>query len=113
MGSIINYVVVGIPILFLNANQAPTPQYISESSFVCIMLVQGFTQFINISQSLSDVGGYTARVVQIFEVLEEIKNTPYDKPQDHPGKVIEFDKVTCFTPEGQKLTENILFFNIF
>jgi ATP-binding cassette, subfamily D (ALD), member 4 len=73
-GSIVNYLVVALPILVLTGTSAahlPPPgspehlnaliQYVSEGSFACIMLIQGFTQLLNVSQYVSSLVGYTAR----------------------------------------------------
>ncbi|KAM3861190.1 lysosomal cobalamin transporter ABCD4-like [Diretmus argenteus] len=53
---------------------------ISKNAFVCIYLINGFTQLIDLSTTLSDVAGYTHRIGELREVMDDIlrKQCDYD-----------------------------------
>ncbi|KAM3850559.1 lysosomal cobalamin transporter ABCD4-like [Diretmus argenteus] len=50
------------------------------NAFVCIYLINGFTQLIDMSTTLSDVAGYTHRIGELREVMDDIlrKQCDYD-----------------------------------
>jgi ATP-binding cassette subfamily D (ALD) protein 4 len=57
---------------------------ISKNSFVAMYLIFLFTQIIEQSSKLSDLAGYTARVGELLEALDqvddEIENSEIDRP---------------------------------
>uniref|UniRef100_A0A6Q2ZDX1 ATP-binding cassette, sub-family D (ALD), member 4 n=1 Tax=Esox lucius TaxID=8010 RepID=A0A6Q2ZDX1_ESOLU len=64
LGGILSYIVISIPI-FTGVYDDLTPgelsALISKNAFVCIYLINCFTQLIDLSTTLSDVAGYTHR----------------------------------------------------
>ena len=51
--------------------------FIAVSTFNLIMLAYGFSEITNLSVPFSDLAGYTARVMQLLEVLEKLKETSW------------------------------------
>uniref|UniRef100_A0A672LBG0 ABC transporter domain-containing protein n=1 Tax=Sinocyclocheilus grahami TaxID=75366 RepID=A0A672LBG0_SINGR len=62
LGSILSYIVIAIPI-FAGDYDGLTPgelsALVSKNAFVCIYLINCFTQLIDLSTTVSDVAGYT------------------------------------------------------
>lgn len=76
--SVINYAIVSIPIFKgwkIPGSAGGVATYVSNASFRLIMLINGFTQFNNISRDLSDFIGYSNRVAQLFEVIDKLQNS--------------------------------------
>eukprot|EP01114_Cavostelium_apophysatum_P024712 TRINITY_DN976_c0_g1_i2.p1 TRINITY_DN976_c0_g1~~TRINITY_DN976_c0_g1_i2.p1 ORF type:complete len:603 (-),score=109.23 TRINITY_DN976_c0_g1_i2:19-1827(-) len=115
-GSVLNYTVVALPILFIDSDITPTASYVVEASYNCLSLVQGFSQIINVSQSLSDLGGFTSRISELLETLRDLDDFDVKPVNDEtaPAKVISgedivFEDVTCYTPTGIKLVDKLSF----
>uniref|UniRef100_A0A3B4AWU2 Uncharacterized protein n=1 Tax=Periophthalmus magnuspinnatus TaxID=409849 RepID=A0A3B4AWU2_9GOBI len=94
LGGFLSYIIIAIPI-FTGVYDGLTPgelsALISKNAFVCIYLINGFTQLIDLSTTLSDVAGYTHRIGELREVMDDIlrKQCDYD-PADfnvHAGPV--------------------------
>uniref|UniRef100_A0A8C7YV29 Nuclear receptor coactivator 7 n=1 Tax=Oryzias sinensis TaxID=183150 RepID=A0A8C7YV29_9TELE len=69
LGGFLSYIIIAIPI-FSGIYDGLTPgelsALISKNAFVCIYLINGFTQLIDLSTTLSDVAGYTHRCEQVY-----------------------------------------------
>jgi ATP-binding cassette, subfamily D (ALD), member 4 len=73
-GSMVNFMILAIPLLNgwpLNINSAGA---VALAAFQIIMLISGFSKFNNVSQKVSDIAGYAARVGQLFDVMEQLGN---------------------------------------
>uniref|UniRef100_A0A8C7Z0F0 Nuclear receptor coactivator 7 n=1 Tax=Oryzias sinensis TaxID=183150 RepID=A0A8C7Z0F0_9TELE len=83
LGGFLSYIIIAIPI-FSGIYDGLTPgelsALISKNAFVCIYLINGFTQLIDLSTTLSDVAGYTHRIEELREVMDDIlhKQCDYD-----------------------------------
>uniref|UniRef100_A0A673BVA2 ATP-binding cassette, sub-family D (ALD), member 4 n=1 Tax=Sphaeramia orbicularis TaxID=375764 RepID=A0A673BVA2_9TELE len=75
LGGFLSYIIIAIPI-FTGIYDGLTPgelsALISKNAFVCIYLINGFTQIIDLSTTLSDVAGYTHRIGELQEVMDDI-----------------------------------------
>ncbi|MBN3314553.1 ABCD4 protein, partial [Atractosteus spatula] len=96
LGSILSYTIVAIPI-FTGVYDTLTPgelsALISKNAFVSIYLINGFSQLIDLSTTVSDVAGYTHRIGELREVMEDIiwKQCDYDPAS---GECFDFDNDT-------------------
>uniref|UniRef100_A0A671UYC5 ATP-binding cassette, sub-family D (ALD), member 4 n=1 Tax=Sparus aurata TaxID=8175 RepID=A0A671UYC5_SPAAU len=81
LGGFLSYIIIAIPI-FTGIYDGLTPgelsALISKNAFVCIYLINGFSQLIDLSTTLSDVAGYTHRIGQLKEVMDDILHTQCD-----------------------------------
>uniref|UniRef100_A0AAX7TTN7 ATP-binding cassette, sub-family D (ALD), member 4 n=1 Tax=Astatotilapia calliptera TaxID=8154 RepID=A0AAX7TTN7_ASTCA len=94
LGGFLSYIIIAIPI-FSGVYDSLTPgelsALISKNAFVCIYLINGFTQLIDLSTTLSDVAGYTHRIGELREVMDDIlrKQCDYDPAS---GESYDFDR---------------------
>ncbi|KAM9798330.1 lysosomal cobalamin transporter ABCD4 [Neosynchiropus ocellatus] len=93
LGGFLSYIIIAIPI-FSGIYDGLTPgelsALISRNAFVCIYLINGFTQLIDLSTTLSDVAGYTHRVGELREVMDDILRTQCDY-DPASGESYDFD----------------------
>uniref|UniRef100_A0A6Q2X165 ATP-binding cassette, sub-family D (ALD), member 4 n=1 Tax=Esox lucius TaxID=8010 RepID=A0A6Q2X165_ESOLU len=90
LGGILSYIVISIPI-FTGVYDDLTPgelsALISKNAFVCIYLINCFTQLIDLSTTLSDVAGYTHRIGELREMMDDILRTQsLEKAERTEGK---------------------------
>ncbi|KAK2870346.1 hypothetical protein QQF64_021687 [Cirrhinus molitorella] len=87
LGSILSYIVIAIPI-FAGDYDGLTPgelsALVSKNAFVCIYLINCFTQLIDLSTTVSDVAGYTHRIGELREEMADIAKKQYDQDQYDP-----------------------------
>lgn len=98
----------------------------TQFSFQCIMLIYGFTQFIQIGSDASELAGHTARVGDMLEEFNRIQSVMKSKKQSTPDRstslssapssadYIAFQGVTIRTPSSSSsdritLLENVSF----
>ncbi|XP_046704358.1 ATP-binding cassette sub-family D member 4 isoform X2 [Silurus meridionalis] len=94
MGSILSYIIIAIPI-FAGVYDGLTPgeitSLVSKNSFVCIYLINCFTQLIDLSTTVSDVAGYTHRIGELQEVMKDISRKQCDQDRVYAG-MSNFDR---------------------
>ncbi|XP_076407186.1 lysosomal cobalamin transporter ABCD4 isoform X2 [Peromyscus maniculatus bairdii] len=81
LGSILSYVVIAIPIFSgVYGDLSPTElsTLVSKNAFVCIYLINCFTQLIDLSTTFSDVAGYTHRIGELQEALLDMSRKSQD-----------------------------------
>lgn len=93
LGGFLSYVIISIPIfsgVYDGLSPGELSALISKNAFVCIYLINGFTQLIDLSSALSDVAGYTHRVGELQEEMDDIlrKQCDYDPAS---GESYDFD----------------------
>ncbi|XP_066539713.1 ATP-binding cassette sub-family D member 4 [Hoplias malabaricus] len=75
LGSILSYVVIAIPIfagVYDGLSPGELSALVSKNAFVCIYLINCFTQLIDLSTTVSDVAGYTHRISELREEMSDI-----------------------------------------
>ncbi|XP_069064600.1 lysosomal cobalamin transporter ABCD4 [Pleurodeles waltl] len=75
LGSILSYVVIAIPIfsgVYGQLGPAELSALVSKNAFVSIYLISCFSQLIDLSTTVSDVAGYTHRIGELQETMEEL-----------------------------------------
>nr|XP_057912833.1 ATP-binding cassette sub-family D member 4 [Doryrhamphus excisus] len=93
LGGFLSYIIIGIPIfggIYDSLSPGELSALISRNAFVCIYLINGFTQLIDLSTTLSDVAGYTHRIGELREVMDGIlrEQCDYDPAS---GESYDFD----------------------
>nr|XP_061806399.1 lysosomal cobalamin transporter ABCD4-like [Nerophis lumbriciformis] len=93
MGGFLSYIIIAIPI-FAGLYDGLTPgelsALISRNAFVCIYLINCFTQLLDLCTTLSDVAGYTHRIGELKEVMDDVlrEQCDYDPAS---GESYDFD----------------------
>ncbi|KAG0009780.1 hypothetical protein BGZ80_002054, partial [Entomortierella chlamydospora] len=109
-GSILSYVIVAVPIFWGVYDGLPPSDIsavISKVSFVSMYLTFQFTKIIQCTSDFSDLAGYTSRLGQLMEALNEIniemENIAIDFPHEEAlsrDTSIRFENVSFTTPTG-------------
>ncbi|CAN9507370.1 unnamed protein product [Ophioblennius macclurei] len=93
LGGFLSYIIIGIPIftgVYNDLSPGELSALISKNAFVCIYLINSFTQLIDLSTTLSDVAGYTHRIGELQEVMDDIVRTQCDY-DPASGESYDFD----------------------
>ncbi|XP_064882246.1 ATP-binding cassette sub-family D member 4 isoform X8 [Oncorhynchus nerka] len=97
LGGILSYIIISIPIfsgVYNNLSPGELSALISKNAFVCIYLISCFSQLIDLSTTLSDVAGYTHRIGELREVMDDILRTRCDyDPASGDSYDFDSDKV--------------------
>ncbi|KAF9117192.1 hypothetical protein BGX27_000041 [Mortierella sp. AM989] len=118
-GSILSYVIIAIPIFWGVYDGLPPTDIsvvISKVSFVSIYLTHQFSKIIQCSTDFSDLAGYTSRLGQLMEALNELNvemeniaiDFPHEEALSHDTS-IRFENVTFNTPSGDLVVANFTF----
>jgi len=82
VGSVLNFIIVALPILFFKSDVVPTAEYVAVATFLSMQLTAGFSQFMNTSSQLSDLAGYTARIADMIETLDDLDKKKFFSPKE-------------------------------
>uniref|UniRef100_A0A672S0H0 ATP-binding cassette, sub-family D (ALD), member 4 n=1 Tax=Sinocyclocheilus grahami TaxID=75366 RepID=A0A672S0H0_SINGR len=107
LGSILSYIVIAIPI-FAGEYDGLTPgelsALVSKNAYVCIYLINCFTQLIDLSTTVSDVAGYTHRIGELREVMADIAKKHDWELQSVPADTaFELDRLSYKSPVSVEL----------
>lgn len=125
MGSAVAYAAVGISILWSaksagsGDSSAETAGLIAEGIWASLAIIGNMSKLLDSAESLTDLGGYAARVAQLLQGLE----AEHDKasgsssskaearvPQEAGGDVLmEVEGLSLQTPDGRWLVEDVSF----
>ncbi|KAG0295628.1 ATP-binding cassette sub- D member 4 [Dissophora globulifera] len=109
-GSILSYVIIAVPIFWGVYDHLPPSDVsavISKISFVSMYLTYQFSKIIQCGTDFSDLAGYTSRLGQLMEALDqlntEMENIAIDFPHEEAmssDTSIRFENVSFNTPAG-------------
>ncbi|KAI8145713.1 ATP-binding cassette sub-family D member 4-like protein [Fennellomyces sp. T-0311] len=116
-GSILSYLIVAMPIFagaFEGKNAAELSEIISKNSFFSMYLIFKFTVIIEQSTKISDLAGYTARIGELLEIIDDVDDElnnvsiyhPRDRPDEHESPSILFEDVCIVSPQGKLLVSD-------
>ncbi|KAG0257865.1 hypothetical protein BG011_003718 [Mortierella polycephala] len=118
-GSILSYVIISVPIFMGKYDDLPSSDVssvISKISFVSMYLTYQFSKIIQCGTDFSDVAGYTSRLGQLMEALDEmnaeLENIAIDFPHEESMTMdasIRFENVSFDTPAGDLIISNFTY----
>jgi ATP-binding cassette subfamily D (ALD) protein 4 len=85
-GSIVSYLIIAIPIFAGNYDGIEKDKLsgiISLNAFFSLYLIYKFTKIVEQGTKVSDLAGYTARIGQLLEAIEDDKNNTDDNDVDY------------------------------
>jgi ATP-binding cassette subfamily D (ALD) protein 4 len=99
VGAIISYLIIAIA-LFAGKYDDLSPTAlsgeISKNSFVSMYLIGSFTQLIDLSNSVSDMAGYTHRVGELIENLADKEKGNKNKSDTSSSNSLDVLNTDCF-----------------
>lgn len=111
--SVLSYVIVALPVFYLNGpHHDVDSKFVATAAFYCIQLMGGFSQVLNVSEYISDLTGYTARIAHLLENLQKIereRTISSDSVYVDSGNFVKFENVTATTPNGRTCLQNLSF----
>ncbi|KAL7319957.1 hypothetical protein PS15m_003032 [Mucor circinelloides] len=116
LGSILSYLIIAIPIfagVFDGKDASELSAIISANSFVAMYLIYLFSTIIEQSTKLSDLAGFTARVGELLEALDQVALEIEKMETEHPVRkeeqsdVIEFENVSLFSPRSKLIVHDL------
>ncbi|ORY04843.1 hypothetical protein K493DRAFT_333794 [Basidiobolus meristosporus CBS 931.73] len=120
-GTILSYIVIAIPIFITHKydsiDNADLSALISKNAFLIMYLNYKFTLVVQQAKRFTDLAGYTARIGQMFEVMNDIDNElenrnieyPYHETLERNSDSIVLKNVNCTTPAGKQLYSGLSF----
>lgn len=72
IGSIVSYLILAYPIFsgkYDSLSSVDLSQLISKNAFVSIYLISCFSNLINVSSTISEIGGLTHRIYELLDIL--------------------------------------------
>ncbi|CAO3629097.1 unnamed protein product [Mucor fragilis] len=116
LGSILSYLIIAIPIFagaFDGKDASELSAIISANSFVAMYLIYLFSTIIEQSTKLSDLAGFTARVGELLEALDQVAVEVEQMETEHPVRkeehsdIIEFENVSLFSPRSKLIVHDL------
>ncbi|KAL9548323.1 hypothetical protein MBANPS3_005729 [Mucor bainieri] len=116
LGSILSYLIIAIPIFagaFDGKDASELSAIISANSFVAMYLIYLFSTIIEQSTKLSDLAGFTARVGELLEALDQVAVEIEKMETEHPVRkeeqsdTIEFENVSLFSPRSKLIVHDL------
>jgi ATP-binding cassette subfamily D (ALD) protein 4 len=106
IGAILNYLLIAFAIFvsntFIKADDTPgsIAQRISISSFNILMLVYGFTEFIQLGSELGELAGHVSRLGDMQEAIDTVNKMQKLETENNTEEsdIIEFENVSIYTP---------------
>ncbi|KAJ8651536.1 hypothetical protein O0I10_012900 [Lichtheimia ornata] len=116
-GSILSYLIVALPIFagaFADKDPSEMSEIISKNSFFSMYLIFKFTNIIEQSSKLSDLAGYTARIGELLEIIDDTEDElghvtighPQQQQRMNSSDCIEFQDVELTAPNGRTLVSD-------
>ena len=119
-GSVLNYSVVAVPVFapmlltpserWGSADPGTIAKRVSETSFYCLYLVNGFSVFVNLSSAFGDFAGCTSRIHEMLVALMSAREAPLVQSvrslQSSSRVAFAFENA-CFGPPLLQLCSNM------
>jgi ABC-type uncharacterized transport system fused permease/ATPase subunit len=119
-GSVLNYSVVAVPVFapmlltpserWGSADPGTIAKRVSETSFYCLYLVNGFSVFVNLSSAFGDFAGCTSRIHEMLVALTSAREAPLVQSvrslQSSSRVAFAFENA-CFGPPLLQLCSNM------
>lgn len=126
VGAILSYILIAIALFagkYKDMSQTALTGEISKNSFVSMYLIGSFTKLIDLSNSVSDMAGYTHRIGELIETLmkkekEDDNNSPTSSSESfgvlHPtgSTIFQLESVSYAAPKSSKLLVKDLNLNV-
>jgi ABC-type uncharacterized transport system fused permease/ATPase subunit len=119
-GSVLNYTVVAVPVFapmlltpaerWGSSDAGTIAKRVSETSFYCLYLVNGFSVFVNLSSAFGDFAGCTSRIHEMLMVLKSAGEAPSAPPVRSlpPGSSVAFAlDNACFGPDALRVCSSM------
>jgi ATP-binding cassette subfamily D (ALD) protein 4 len=90
-GSILSYLLIAIPVFGGNYDGIEKDKLsgiISMNAFLSLYLIYRFTSIVKKGTKISDLAGYTARIGQLLETIDDINDNFLDDDDVYPFKDI-------------------------
>ncbi|KAF9434465.1 ATP-binding cassette sub- D member 4, partial [Entomortierella beljakovae] len=118
-GSILSYVIIAIPIfwgVYDDKSNSDLSALISMSAFLSMYLTFQFSKVIKCTSDFSDLAGYTSRLGQFIEALDELNieleniaiDFPHEEALSHDTS-IRLENVSFNTPVGDLVVTDLSF----
>lgn len=114
VGAIFNYIIIGFSIYILKtfrgfSSPGDFASAILYSSFQCLALIFGFTQFIQLGSEVSELSGHTSRLGEMYEEMTINQKKVKKEVKGENCDFIEMVNVNVFTPDKQLIIPNLSF----
>ncbi|KAJ2023629.1 hypothetical protein H4S03_009282, partial [Coemansia sp. S3946] len=112
LGATVSYAIIAVPI-FLGKYDGKTgselSSIVSMNAFVSMYLIYRFSVVIEQAKKLTDIAGYTARIVQLWEEVDRVEDTEEQEEDaaDDDMRIVA-ENVTVSTPSGEQVLVSAL-----